>query len=251
MFEILFQYGPLQIRTYNVCFALGFLLSALFLLRLASRRKMNLAFLSLWALPIVLGTGLGGRLFYVLANLALFKEAPWQALFVWDMEFSGFGALAGLMASLLWATRRSHEAFLPWWDAFLLAALSGILLIHVGDFLGGRNYGSPTEMPWGIAFDAQSIPFVGVRLHPVQLYAAFVTFFIFRLCSKIQRRTHHPGWVGFLGLMLYSLSGFGLEFFRGAPSGSDKIGYLAVAALAFIGFIHASHQPLKLNKNET
>lgn len=213
MYDVLFQYGSITIRTFNIFLALAFFLSGGFLLRFINRRKMNLSFLSRHFLFFFFGMLIGGRLFHIFEHLSFFIKNPLDIFFIWDLQFSFFGVLYGLLAPLFFVTRRAREDFWGWFDASILAMILAMSLIHIGHFFNGTQYGIPTNLPWGIAFDTQNIRFFH-PIHPTQLYSSITSFILFFYFLKKIKRTHLSGVIGSMALMFYSLAMLGIDFLR-------------------------------------
>ena len=241
MFEILFQYGPLSVRSFNVLLAFGFLFSMKFLMRYIHRKKMVTSFLSHHFFFLLLIMLVCGRLWYVFENFSLYQENGWTVLRLWDLKISAFGVFYGGLGALFIFTKKAKESFWAWLDACTLTTLFGLAFLHLGHFFNGSNYGIPTELPWGIAFNSFSIP-ITTPLHPTLRYAAFLSFFIFAYGMKMSKKTHLFGVVGSLGIMLYSISAFLIDFLHGIPSLYTKINFLGIAGLALLALIHRSHQ---------
>lgn len=240
MLDILFQYGPFTLRTYNVFLAFAFLISMVFLLRYVNRKKLPAAFLSDYFILFLLAGFLGGRLMEVVEKWSDYAEHPLSVLFVWDLNLSPFGIAIGVLTNLWFVTRGNREQFWTWLDAFTLTGLVGLIFVHFGRFFNGTDYGTPTDLPWGIAFDSLSIPFLN-PIHPVQIYSALIAFLVFGYAMKKSRRNLQNGIVGTLGIMLYCVSAFLMEFLQGAPSLYDKISFATLGAAAFILLVMRSH----------
>lgn len=241
MLEILFQYGSLTLKTFNIVLALSFLFTGAFIIRIITRQKLNLSFLSQYFLHIFIVMLLLGRIFYVIEHWAIYSINYLYILFIWDLNFSIFGLLVGFFVSTYLLTRKSNEDFWSWFDVGIISTIFAMIFINIGHFFNGTQYGTPTKLPWGISFDTQNIPFVN-PIHPTQLYAALLAFVVFVIASKRIKRTHLSGVVGSMSLMLYSLGMFGINFLHGAPSIYIKIAYGSVAALSFIFLVHCSHK---------
>ncbi len=245
MLEILFQYGSVTIRTFNILLAFAFLFGGIYLIRYANRRKMNMSFLAHHAFTVLMAMLIGGRILYVLENTELFTNNPIYILFFWDLNFSFFGVLYGMIAALVFLTRKYREDLWSWFDACMLSMLSGMIFVHLGHFFNGSQYGKPTDLPWGIAFDTQNIPYLN-PIHPTQIYSMLLALFVFLYVSKKSKRTDLFGIVGTMGLMLYSLGMMGLDFTHGDASIYVKVSYGVIAALSFISLVHCSHKKLTL-----
>jgi len=99
--------------------------------------------------------------------------------------------------------------------AFLLGEAAG----RLGCFSAGCCHGTPTDLPWGMVFDdPRSLvdeKYLGVPIHPTQLYSSLAALVIFAFLQWLKRRRTFPGEVGFTGLLLYSVERFGIEYLRG------------------------------------
>jgi len=241
MLEILFQYGSVTIRTFNIILTFAFLISGAFAIRYAHRQMLNISFMSHNFIFVILAMVIGGRLFYIFENLYLFTANPIYAFFLWDLHFSFFGVLYSIIIALIILTRREKENLWAWFDIASLSVLSAMIFIHIGHFFNGTQYGLPTDLPWGIAFDIQNIPYLN-PIHPTQIYAFLFTLLIFLYALKRSKRVHLSGVVGTLVLMLYSLGMLGIDFLHGNPSLYVKVSFGIIATLSFIFLVHCSHK---------
>ncbi len=241
MLEVLFQLGPLTFRTFNLFLAIAFVVTMYVLVKLITRSKMNLPFLVHHFIYLLIFPLIIGRIFYVFEHLSAFMRHPLDIFFVWDLKFSTFGALYGFIATLYFYTDMNSEDFWEWFDNTTLAGLAGLVFVHLGHFFNGSNYGKPTELPFGIAFDNIAIPFTS-PIHPTQLYAALLALLVYGIAMKYNKRIHLSGMVATLALVIYSLGAFSLEFLHGLSSSYIKGNYLFIAATAFVAYIHTSHK---------
>jgi phosphatidylglycerol:prolipoprotein diacylglycerol transferase len=241
MREILFQNALLTVRSFNILLAVGFLFTGTYIIRYVERYKMNLNFLTQYFAHIIIAALVVGRLAFVLEHLSRFIARPASVLYVWDMNFSFFGILAGAIGMLYWLTRKKKEDFWEWFDALFLSILAMLIFVHVGYFFSGQNYGLPTDLPWGITFDASHIPFIS-PIHPTQLYAAVLAALLLVYSNIKGKRIHLSGVIGTRALMVYALGMLGIDFLHGDPSMYVKIAYGITATLAFIAQVHCSHK---------
>ncbi len=243
MHEVLFQYGTFTLTTFDAFFVLALILGTIFLVRYAIFKNMSLRFFVNNLFWFVLGALAGGRIIYLAEHFSKYWNHLFSILYLWDMGYSPFGIFYALIFLLFWLARRDHEDFWAWLDAFALTGLVGLFFIHLGRFFDGTDYGMPTDLPWGIAYDNFNIPFQ-TAIHPTQLYSALSTFLVFNVAMWTAKRTHLAGVAGTLVVMLYSLCALGIDFFHGEPSMLSKISFGAIAAIAFIFHIHCSHKKL-------
>jgi len=221
--------------------ALGFLFTGTFLIRYVNRHKLNLAFVTEYFVWFIVAALIGGRIVYVLMRLKEFEYNYLSVLYLWDLKFSFFGILASLILMLTYTSYKRKEDFWVWFDALFLSSLGMLFFVHICSFCSGHDYGMPTDLPWGISFEASHIPFI-TPIHPTQLYAALLSLMLLAYSVKRSKRTHLSGVVGSQALMIYSLGMLGIDFLRGSPSIYVKITYGVIAMLALIGFIHCTHK---------
>jgi phosphatidylglycerol:prolipoprotein diacylglycerol transferase len=241
MREIIFQNAIITVKTLNVLIAIGFLYTGTYIIRYIERHKMNLSFMTRHFLHIALSALIVGRITYMLENLREFIGNPLSLFYVWDLKFSFFGITIGATAMLFWLCKKNEEDFWAWFDALFLSTLAMLLFVHIGNFFDGKNYGLPTELPWGITFDTTHIPFV-TPVHPTQLYSLLLALVLLVYSNIKGKRIHLSGVIGTRALMVYALGMLGISFLYGDPSVYVRISYGIVAALAFIGQVHSSHK---------
>ena len=243
MHEILLQYGTFTLTTFDALLVLALLMGTIFLVRFIQFKKMSLRFFVnrlFWFVPIAL---VGGRIMYLAEHFSAYSGNLLSTIYVWDMGFSPLGIFYATIILLAILAHRDHEDFWGWIDVFAMTGLVGLFFIHLGHFFDGSAYGTPTDLPWGIAFSNFNIPFQ-TPIHPTQLYSALATFAVFNISMIIAKRTHLTGLAGSLGIMLYSLCALGIDFLHGEPSMVSKVSFGAIAALAFVAYIHCSHKKL-------
>ena len=241
MREILFQNALLTVRSLNILIAIGFLFTGTYVIRYVERHKMNLNFLTRYFVHITLSAIILGRLYYALEHFSDFLGRPLSILFIWDLRFSFFGILIGAAGMLFYQCKKSKEDFWSWFDALFLSMLAMLIFVHLGFFFSGANYGLPTDLPWGITFEAAHIPFI-TPIHPTQLYALLLTVILLVYSNIKSKRTHLSGVVSTRALMVYSVGMLGIDFLHGTPSLSGRIAYGIIATLAFIAHVHTSHK---------
>ncbi len=184
---------------------------------------VKLAFLSENSLLIFFCGLIMARFFFIIYNLNYFWETVinegnyLEILFIWDKGLSVWGGLLGIWLSLYVLARRHKEDFLAWSDILVIGVLFGMTLANIGAFLDGRNYGIPTELPWGILFETSQY---AVPIHPVQIYAAIYTLIIGLVLTNLylHRLFKTSGVITFSGITAYCFFRFLEEFLRGDES---------------------------------
>jgi len=206
-------------------FTLYFLARAAFLKAANEAAKKEAEFLFNLTFWLLLIGFFGARIFWIITTQAgreTFPRAPLEALFaIWDGGIVYYGGLlcsAGFGIWYVWLKSRNVKAI----GDILMAGLG--LSIYLGRwacFSAGCDYGTPTEMPWGLVYpvtDGSLIPyeFQGTTaLHPSQLYLSLNGLVIFGILAFVLARKRFDGQVIYLFLMLYPLGRSLAEMFRG------------------------------------
>jgi len=223
MYPILLQVGSLTIYSLWVLLALGIFTSLLIVNQLAKSRLTKLSFLAENSLLIFFCGLIMARILFIIYNFNFFWDDVvnqghvLDLIYIWDKGLSVWGALIGVLGSLYLLCRKSKEDFLAWSDIIMISIFFGMIFTDIGAFFDGRNYGSPTDLPWGIIVETSQY---AVPIHPVQLYAAIysglIGLILFLLFSREQFKK--SGGITWLGLTLYCFFRFLEEFIRGDES---------------------------------
>lgn len=223
MYPVLLQIGPVTIYSLWIFLALAIFLSLLIVNKLSKFRMVKLAFLSENSLLIFFFGLIMARIFFIIFNFGYFWETTinegnyFEILHIWDKGLSIWGALFGIALSLYLLARKQKEDFLAWSDILSISVLFGMTLANIGAFLDGRNYGTPTDLPWGVLFETSQF---AVPIHPVQLYAAIYTLIIGALLIHFfnHRLFKTGGIITFAAITAYCFCRFLEEFIRGDES---------------------------------
>lgn len=215
MHPILVELGPLTLRWYGVCVALGFILAFLMFRRRSARVGIPDDEASTLILLLFVAGVLGARAWYVVRY--------WREEFAGDLReivmiqhgglvfFGGFVASLAVLAA--WGRAKGRSL------AVLADALAPCMALahafgRIGCFMNGCCHGRPSDAWWAIA--PNSPPRVaGIPLHPTQLYEAVGLLDIMAALLFMQRAQRYPGQLAWSYILLYSLLRFVVEFFRG------------------------------------
>ncbi len=236
MHPIIFQLGSFKLPSYGLMVACGYLAAIFYILRKADRagfRKEDLSDLIFYS---VLGGMAGAKIFYAftywrelgqdLASRLSFLLRTFQYGFV----FYG-GLIFGAAAFFFAAARRKMNA-LKAADLCAPALALGHAFGRIGCFLAGCCYGSPTSCALSVTFTNPASEvnpgYLGVPLHPTQLYEAAGNVLIFLALNNALGRSLKgrlkPGAVVLLYAALYSVERFLIEFLRGDDRGALTLG---------------------------
>jgi len=223
--------GDFEITSFGVLVALG-ALAGMFVFQRELRRAGLPGDAINAALAGVLGGLAGAKLIWA---IEFHRTAPFLDLLLSRGGLSWFGGLAGGLAAGLTTLRRYRVPLVRG----LAAASPGLALGHaigrVGCFLVGDDYGSPSTLPWAVAFP-KGLPPTDVPVHPTQLYEAVPLVIIAWLLVRWRRHGVPDAVVLSRYLVLAGATRFAIEFVRiNAP----VLGSLTLAQLWSLGLIAA------------
>jgi phosphatidylglycerol---prolipoprotein diacylglyceryl transferase len=229
MYPRLLELGPITVYTYGVLLAAAYLLGLKLAMVRAKSRGLDEARVLDLGIYIIISALIGAKLLLLITDFQTFKTDPRELLTLARSGGVFYGGLILAVTVALWYIRR---VALPLWTTCDMFA-PGIALGHVigrfGCFFAGCCYGKPTTRPWGITF---TDPFaaanvgtpLGVPLHPTQLYEAGAVFLILVFLLTTERKGRpFAGRTFWLYMLLYAVSRFIIEFFRGDERGAVGI----------------------------
>jgi phosphatidylglycerol:prolipoprotein diacylglycerol transferase len=234
MFEA-FQIGPFIIWTHLLFLLIAMWMASEFFFRLAQSAGLSLQPFRDHALWYMIGALLGGRIFAVIEQYRVYLKAiePLRFLKLHDGNFSFLGMAVGIIIVLYITRRTSRTTFLQWLDVLLPATTFGLFLDWLGKFFAGQAYGHPTDMFWGITYDAINVRFA-VPIHPVQLYYALFYFFLTFLLLVVRKNARRAGAETLFGIVLAAVATFVFEWFRGdfgIPVFATKLDFILLILL--------------------
>src|SRR5437762_9923725 len=226
MYPRLFELGPITVYTYGVLLAAAYLLGLRFAMSRAKQRGLDATRVLDLGIYIIISALVGAKLLLLVTDFQTFRRDPRELLMLARSGGVFYGGLILAVGVALWYIRR---AGLPLWttcDVFAPGIALGHVVGRFGCLFAGCCYGKPTTRPWGITF---TDPFaaanvgtpLGVPLHPTQLYEAGAEFLILLLLLGTERKGRaYPGRTFWLYMLLYGISRFIIEFYRGDERGT-------------------------------
>lgn len=167
MYPVLFRIGDFEITSFGVLVAVGALVG-LWVFQREVRRSGLPADSVDAALAGVIGGLAGAKLLWVVEHLG---EGRVVDLLFSRGGLSWFGGFIGGVLAGLVVMQRKRLPRIAVLAAATPALAFGHLLGRIGCFLVGDDYGTPSDMPWAVAFP-QGLPPTTVPVHPTQLYEA-------------------------------------------------------------------------------
>lgn len=221
MFPILFELGPVTVFSKWLFVALGFIAGSYLFVKLSKRNRIKLDALTEHSFALFFWTLAISRLFFILLNWNLFFyqfhfRSVIKLFEIWDKGFSFWGAVFAWLIGIWYFARRSRESFGRLFDVMTPSLMLGMAIGNVGAFLDGINYGSPTNLPWGISFHSANVKYI-TPIHPTQLYAALYTLILAWGLNQLLQKTRGKldGFIFEAGTFAFCVLRFFEEFFRG------------------------------------
>src|SRR3979411_2926931 len=218
--------GPITVYTYGVLVAAAYLLGLKLAMVRAKARGLDANRVLDLGIYIIISRLIGAKLLLLITDFRAFTANPRELL---TLARSGGVFYGGLILAVVVALVYIRKGGLPLWtttDVFAPGIALGHVVGRFGCLFAGCCYGKPTTRPWGITFTA---PFaaanvatpLGVPLHPTQLYEAGAEFLILMVLLLTERKGRpFAGRTFWFYMLLYAISRFIIEFFRGDERGT-------------------------------
>jgi phosphatidylglycerol:prolipoprotein diacylglycerol transferase len=245
------HFGTITIYTYGVLLAAAYLLGLQLSLTRARARALDSTKVMDLGIYIIISALVGAKLLLLVTDFQTFKSNPGE---LFNLLREGGVFYGGLIVAVLVALWYIRRVGLPLWttcDVFAPGIALGHVIGRMGCFFAGCCFGKPTNVPWAITFRN---PFaaanvgtpLNVPLHPTQLYeaGAELLILVFLLTTEKKGR-QFSGRTFWLYMLLYAISRYIIEFYRGDERGSVGpfstsqfisliLGPLAVAMLLYL-----------------
>jgi len=220
------RFGTVAVYTYGVLLAAAYLLGLQFALKRAKARHLDSTRVMDLGIYIIISALVGAKLLLLVTDFQTFRSNPAELL---NLVREGGVFYGGLIVAVTVALVYIKRAGLPLWttcDVFAPGIALGHVIGRFGCFFAGCCFGKQTNVPWAITFtDPFAQANVGtplnVPLHPTQLYeaGAELLILIFLLTTEKWGRKF-AGRTFWLYMLLYSVSRYIIEFYRGDERGS-------------------------------
>ena len=227
MYPVLFRIGSFEVTSFGVMVAVAALVG-LWLFRRELRRSGLPSDAVDAGMVGVFGGLVGAKLLWTIEHAG---EAPLTELLFARGGLSWYGGLIGGVGAGLGYMLMRGWPVVPTLAAATPALAFGHLIGRIGCFLVGDDYGTPTDLPWAVAFP-EGLPPTTVPVHPTQLYeAAALGVLGWRLIRWRRGRVQDAVVLGRYLLVAGTLR-FAIEFIRV----NQRVAFgLSVAHLASIG----------------
>lgn len=221
----LFDLGPLTVYTYGVLLAAAYLVGLQTALVRARSRGIDGSKVMDLGIYVIISALVGAKLLLLIVDFDYFSKNPAE---IFSLVRSGGVFYGGLILATIvaaWQIRRHRLPLWPTGDAIAPGIALGQVVGRLGCFFAGCCYGRETHVPWAITFtDPLAALNVGtplnVPLHPTQLYeSGAVAVILVALLAFERRGRAFPGRTFWTYVLLYSVTRFIIEFYRGDSRG--------------------------------
>jgi phosphatidylglycerol:prolipoprotein diacylglycerol transferase len=248
----LLELGPITVYTYGVLLAAAYLFGLQLARVRAKQRGLDANRVLDLGIYIIISALVGAKLLLLITDFKSFTADPRELL---TLARSGGVFYGGLIVAVIVALWYIRHVGLPLWttcDVFAPGIALGHVVGRFGCLFAGCCFGKPTTRPWGITF---TDPFaaanvgtpLGDALHPTQLYEAGAELVILIVLLVTERKGRpFPGRTFWLYMLLYAISRFIIEFYRGDDRGTvgmfstSQFISIVLAPLAIVMLVYLS-----------
>lgn len=226
MHPILFEIGSWPVYSYGVLLAVAYLAGLQLAVVRARRVGIDPARVMDLGIYLIIAALVGAKLMLVITDFGYFRSNPAE---LFSLVRAGGVFYGGLIVSFLTGLFLVRRYKLPVWASADMYA-PGIALGHVigrlGCLMAGCCYGKEADLPWAITFTdpiarANVGTPLGIPLHPTQLYDAGAELLILIFLLATERKGKpFAGRTFWLYILLYAISRFIVEIYRGDPRGT-------------------------------
>jgi phosphatidylglycerol---prolipoprotein diacylglyceryl transferase len=222
------SFGPITVYTYGVLLAAAYLLGLKLAMVRADRRGLDANRVLDLGIYIIISALVGAKLLLFVTDFHAFTSNPRELL---TLARSGGVFYGGLIVAVSVALVYIRRIGLPLWttcDVFAPGIALGHVVGRFGCLFAGCCYGKQLAQPhwWTVTF---TDPFaasnvgtpLGVPLYPTQLFEAGAeALILFALLWTEKKGRPFPGRTFWFYMLLYAISRFIIEFFRGDERGT-------------------------------
>lgn len=241
---VAFSLGPVQVRWYGICWALGFLFGYLLMNKVYKKEKMPEGSLDMLLIYMLIFTVIGARLGHCLFyEPQYYLSHPIEILKVWEGGLASHGGAIGILIGLWLYVRRFNrrtekkkgekERITYLWilDRIVIPVCLVGAFIRLGNVFNSEIYGTPTTLPWGFVFVRGNEQFLGANgellpCHPTGLYEAFfcivAMLLLLWMFFKRDIGDRRPGLMFGTFLVIVFGSRIGIEFLKNVQVAFEK-----------------------------
>ena len=166
---------------------------------------------------IAISSLIGARVLFLLHNIEEISSGIINIFAIWDGGLAFFGALIGILTSILVISIIKRINFFEYSDK-LLSILPLIQAIgRIGNYFNHELYGLPTTLPWAI-YIPEEYRVAGwesyMYFHPVFAYEAILNLILFLLLFFLNKKERTKGLITGIYLIGYSIIRISMNILR-------------------------------------
>ena len=234
-------FGPFPVYSYGVLLAASYLLGLKLAMSRARARGLDAARMLDLGIYIIIAALVGAKLMLLVVEGGRFPTSGAELLSLLQSAGVFYGGLIAAVGVAFWYIARHGLPFWTTCDVFAPAIALGHVTGRLGCMAAGCCYGRQTDVPWAVIFTnplaaANVGTPLGIPLHPTQLYEAGAELLILGVLLATERKGRSfAGRTFWAYMLLYAISRFVIEFYRGDPRGE----LLGVSTSQFISLVLA------------
>jgi phosphatidylglycerol:prolipoprotein diacylglycerol transferase len=224
MHSVVFQIGPLVVRSYGLLLAVSFAVGLWFALTRAKRWNVKPDLVLDLFLIILLSSVFGSRFFYVIFHLSEFEGHPWDMInpvqSSGELGIAGLSMVGGVVLAVGFGVLYLFIKKQNVWriaDMLSPAFMLGLGITRIGCYLNGCCFGKPTHSCVGVVFPYDSAAGYfnpDIPIYPTQLFHSGAGFLIFFFLIWAEKHKRFDGFTFWLMISLFSLQRIIIDFFR-------------------------------------
>ena len=223
-----FNIGPLSLTGFGIAVLLSFAISQIIAQRELARRGHDPSAIPDLILAAVLGTLIGGKLYYTLVITHDIRDFFSRSGFVF------WGGFIGAVVACYVTVKLKKLNFLRMADVAGICIAAGYSVGRTGCWAVGDDYGRPWASKFAVAFPegapastvrnmqalfgiqppAGSNPDTLLVVYPTQLFETVAGFIMFAILWRLRDHKHAEGWLFGVYLVLAGIERFLIEFLR-------------------------------------
>ena len=223
-----YSLGPLQVTGFGIAVLLAFVISQIIAQRELARRGHDPEVIPDLIFAAVVGTLVGGKLYYV----AIITH-NWHDIFSRG-GFVFWGGFTGAVLACFLVARVRKINFVRMADVAGICIAAGYSIGRTGCWAVGDDYGRPWSSRWAVAFPEGAppstaanmsqifgvqfppgvSPYEVISVYPTQLMETLFGFIMFAILWRLRDHRHAEGWLFGVWMVLAGIERFIIEFFR-------------------------------------
>ncbi len=224
---LVFHLGPLEITGFGLAVALAFAISQIIAQREIARRGHDPEPILDLILAAVIGTIIGGKIYYAILTGDAGSLLSRAGLVFW-------GGFIGAVITSALVIRWKRLSFPRIADVAGIAIAAGYAVGRTGCWAVGDDYGRPWNSPFAVQFPHGAPPSTALNMnvafgidvppgtspdavlavHPTQLYEVGMGLIMFLILWRFRDHKHAEGWLFGVYCVLAGIERFIVEFFR-------------------------------------